>query len=75
MAGMNTIYLLWFVQEREEGEDTELLLGAYRTKESAGAAIEIVKDQPGFREYPKGFQVHEYELDKIASWGEGFARA
>ena len=71
---MNTIYLLWFVQEHEEGEDTELLIGAFRTKESANVTVEQVKDQPGFRDYPQGFQVHEYELDKLASWSEGFVR-
>lgn len=25
----NTVYLLWFVQEREQDEDTELLIGVY----------------------------------------------
>jgi hypothetical protein len=72
---MSIVYLLWFIQEREEGEDSELLIGVYRTKESAEAAIELVKDRPGFRDYPEGFQMHEYELDKISSWSEGFVRA
>jgi homoserine kinase type II len=71
---MNTIYLLWFVQEREQGEDTELLIGAFRTEDSAKDVIEQLKSQPGFRDYPEGFQVHPYELDKIASWSQGFVR-
>jgi homoserine kinase type II len=51
-----------------------LLIGAFRTKEGADVAIEQVKSQPGFRDYPEGFQVHGYEIDKIASWSEGSVR-
>jgi hypothetical protein len=47
---MDSVWLLWFEQEREVGEDTELLIGVYRTEDSAKAAIERVKDQPGFRD-------------------------
>jgi hypothetical protein len=70
---MNSVWLLWFEQEREVGEDTELLIGVYRTEDSAKAAIERVKDQPGFRDYPQGFTAYEHFLDKD-SWEEGFAR-
>jgi homoserine kinase type II len=49
------VWVLWFEQEREEGEDTELLIGVYRTEETANAAISRLKDQPGFRDYPQGF--------------------
>ena len=33
------VWLLWFEQEREDGEDTELLIGVYRTEEAARAAF------------------------------------
>ena len=72
-ARMDNVWLLWFEQEREVGEDTELLIGVYRTEDSAKAAIERVKDQPGFRDYPHGFTAYEHFLDKD-SWEEGFAR-
>jgi homoserine kinase type II len=65
--------LLWFEQEREVGEDTELLIGVYRTEDSAKAAVERVKDQPGFRDYPQGFTAYKYVLDQD-SWVEGFVR-
>jgi homoserine kinase type II len=67
------VWLLWFEQEREEGEDTELLIGVYRTEEAANAAISKLKDQPGFRDYPQGIHSYETTLDKN-SWEEGFAR-
>ena len=69
----DSVWLLWFEQEREIGEDTELFIGVYRTEETAKAAIDRLKDQPGFRDYPQGFNAYENTLDKD-SWTEGFAR-
>ena len=67
------VWLLWFEQEREEGEDTELLIGVYRTEETAKGAIMRLQDQAGFREYPEGFPHYARTLDQD-SWTEGFAR-
>jgi hypothetical protein len=69
----DSVWLLWFEQERESGEDTELLIGVYTSEEAAKSAIGRLKDQPGFRDYPQGFNVYERVLDKD-SWIEGFAR-
>jgi hypothetical protein len=69
----DTVWLLWFEQERDEGEDTELFIGVYRTKQGAESAIDRLKSQPGFRDYPEGFHVYESILDKDG-WTEGFAR-
>jgi hypothetical protein len=41
----DNVWLLWFEQEREDGEDTELLIGVYRTEETAKEAIVRLKDQ------------------------------
>ena len=68
---MASVYLLWFEQERGAGKDLELLIGAYASESEARAAIELVKDQPGFREYPEGLQVHKRQLGET-SWTEGF---
>jgi hypothetical protein len=68
-----SVWLLWFEQEREVGEDTELLIGVYRTEDAAKAAIVRLKNQPGFRDYPQGFNIYENILDKD-HWEEGFAR-
>jgi hypothetical protein len=70
---MDSVWLLWFEQEREGAEDTELLIGAYRTEDDAKAAIQRLKDRPGFREYPEGFKAYEYVLG-TDSWTEGFVR-
>jgi hypothetical protein len=68
-----SVWLLWFEREREAGEDTELLIGVYRTEEAAREAIVRLKDQAGFKDHPEGFHVYPRTLDKD-SWTEGFAR-
>lgn len=73
MGAMDTVWLLWFEQERADGNDTELLIGVYRTEDEANAAIERLKGKPGFEEYPAGFQVHERIVGRD-SWTEGFVR-
>ena len=57
------IHLLWFVQERNEGEDTGLLIGVYETEEDAKAAIDRLRNKPGFVDFPEGFQIHRLELE------------
>jgi len=65
------VYLLWFEQEREDAADIELLIGAYDTEEAAKAAVERVKDKPGFIKFPEGFSIHTYQIGRD-SWTEGF---
>ena len=55
-----------------EGEpDIELLIGVYASESAAKAAIERLKGQRGFVEFPEGFQIHPYEIDKD-HWREGY---
>ena len=53
----DVVYLLWFAKEMPEGE--------------ARAAIERMKDKPGFAEFPQGFEVCPYSLDRD-HWTDGF---
>ena len=67
------VQVLWFVQEGKDGEDTELLIGIYRTQEDAKAAIGRLNDKPGFVDFPQGFMAETYELNKD-HWTEGFVK-
>jgi len=67
------VWLLWFERERDEGDDTELLIGVYRSEDAAKEAIERVKVQPGFRDFAQGFSIYETVLDKD-NWTDGFVR-
>ena len=66
------VHLLWFAKEMPEGEeDIELLIGVYSSDEEARGAIERMKDKPGFSEFPQGFEVCPYPLDRD-HWTDGF---
>ncbi len=69
----DTVWLLWFEQARDTGEDTEPFIGAYRTEQNAKLAVARLKDQPGFKDYPEGFHVYEHTLDRDGRT-EGFVR-
>lgn len=69
----NKVYLLWFVPEGEEIEDTGILIGVYDSEAAAQAAIERLRHKRGFVDYPQGFQIHSRELGQD-SWTDGFFR-
>ncbi len=70
---MDSVYLLWHVHTLE-GRDDEKLIGAYRTRQDAEAAIERLRNKPGFKETSNGFSIDKYVLNRD-SWDEGFVRA
>jgi hypothetical protein len=77
---VNTVYLLWHAHEFKDRQDDEKLIddekfiGAYRTEEDAVAAIDRLRNKPGFRHFPEGFQISKCELNKD-NWTEGFVTA
>ncbi len=68
---MNTVFILWHVRKDDEYGDDAKLIGAYSSKREVRGAIERLKDQPGFCDYPAGFESSEYEINKD-HWTEGF---
>lgn len=69
-----SVQLLWFVREREDGEDIELLIGVYGTERDASAAIGRLRDKPGFADFPQGFVTARYDINED-HWTEGFVKA
>ena len=68
---MTTVYLLWHEYEEDDDDGDEKLIGVYSTEEKAKQAAEALKDQPGFKDWPQGFNVYSCTLDET-SWVEGF---
>lgn len=68
---MKQVYDLWFEREYPDREDTELHIGIYETEASAKEAISGLCDQPGFRDFPEGFNVYPVTLGDTG-WREGF---
>jgi hypothetical protein len=65
------VYLLWFVKEREDDCDIELLIGVYTSEHDAHLAIERLKNKPGFVSFPQGFQIHRAEVGRTG-WEDGY---
>ena len=62
-------YLAWHTRVDSDSEDCKLL-GVYSSAAAARAAVDRLRDKPGFRGYPDGFEVAEYELDRD-TWTDG----
>ena len=66
------VFVLQHVREYDDGEGEDVkLIGVYSTEENANATIRRFLKLPGFRDYPNGFHVSKYPLDKD-HWAEGF---
>jgi len=65
------VHLLWYVREREQEEDIELLIGVYESVQDANAAIERLRIKAGFADFPQGFEIATYEINKD-HWTDGF---
>jgi hypothetical protein len=59
------------VPEAQDGIEDLKLIGAYSCLAAAQAAVERLRSQPGFRDYPDYFSIDEYEVDRD-HWTEGF---
>jgi homoserine kinase type II len=67
---MTTVFVLTHAHELD-GCDEVKCIGIYSSMERAQAALDLVKDQPGFKDLPEGFEINEDVLDRT-SWAEGF---
>ena len=68
---LSAVFILWYVLEDDEFKENAKLIGVYRSPKDCNEAIERLKDKPGFRDFPEGFETNEYLLNKD-HWTEGF---
>ncbi len=67
---MKKVYVLEHSYEDDTHEDSKLI-GVYSNIDNANVAINRLKTQPGFRDYPDGFNIDEHQIDHD-NWVEGF---
>ncbi len=67
---MKSVFILWHTHE-VGGESDEKLIGVYKSREDAKAAISWLSNKPGFRDASDGFEVTEYMPGKD-HWTEGY---
>jgi len=78
---MNSVFVLQHLHSPTPDDEEVKLIGVYRTREAAEAAVARLKELPGFRNHPhivdessksdEGFHLNEHQLDRD-SWTEGF---
>lgn len=69
---MKKVFLLWHTREDDEYQDNSKLLGVFSSEPLAQEKIKNhYSKQPGFKNHLKGFEISEYEVDKM-QWAEGF---
>jgi len=68
---VDEVFLLWHVHESGDGDEDAKLIGVYRSRGDAEAAIERVGSQPGFADTPQGFEICPYRLNED-NWTEGY---
>ena len=67
----DTVFVLHHVAHEDQDEEDSKLIGIYSSRAAVDSAVARLRSQPGFRDYPVGFGVDEYQVDKD-QWTEGF---
>ena len=68
---MTTVYVVQHVRD-EDGQDEDVkMIGVYSSRENAAEAVDRMKQQPGFSDWPDGFHIDAYPVDQD-HWAEGF---
>jgi homoserine kinase type II len=63
--------IYWAYHWYDEDERNIKTIGYFSDEAKAKAAIDAVRSQPGFRDYPNGFEIDTCMLDRVG-WSEGF---
>ena len=67
---MKYVYLLEHLRVSDDAEHNKTI-GIYSSEDAAKAAVDLLKRKPGFADYPEGFNIDRYEVDKTF-WESGF---
>ena len=59
-----TYWVVWLRFVDKWNDPHQLNVGIYTSRENAEKGIELVRDQPGFREHPDGFVITEGTIDQ-----------
>ena len=65
------VFVCFHVRLKDDDNEDVKLLGVFSTLAKADAAIEALKAQPGFCDYPDGFSRDQYTIDQ-RNWSDGF---
>lgn len=70
---INKVFVLQHGHSDEDSAGSVLFIGVFSSEAKAKAVIELLIQQPGFKEYPEDFSIDVYTMDDY-SWREGFVK-
>jgi hypothetical protein len=62
---VNSIFVVFHEYEMSNGCDHTKLIGVYSSKDIGEELIFGLSQKSGFRDFPDGFSIDEYKIDKI----------
>jgi hypothetical protein len=68
---MKIVFIVHHSYAAPGGHEEVKLIGVYASKKEAQLAVRRKRRYPGFRDYPKCFQIGQYEVGRD-QWSEGF---
>ncbi len=68
---MSSVFIVQHLRKSADGSEDVKLTGVYSSWHNAEAAVSRAKTLSGFKNYPDGFSIDEYQIDKHY-WEEGF---
>ncbi len=71
MLMLNSVYILYHTRVDAFGCENDKCLGVFSDLDKVEQAKQYALKQKGFRDYPDGFSVSEYQINK-QEWPEGF---
>ncbi|MBX7457819.1 hypothetical protein K3152_06135 [Qipengyuania sp. 1NDH17] len=72
MSDLKSIFQVYYEREYEHRDNTELVIGFYKSREEAEQVVSKLVSKPGFKDYPEGFEIDEIRFGLAAGWEEGF---
>ncbi|RYZ70109.1 MAG: hypothetical protein EOP09_06585 [Proteobacteria bacterium] len=64
------VFLVFHTRDEMDESDVKLI-GVFSRREAAQHAVDTLRVKPGFRDFPSGFEINEYIIDRM-EWMEGF---
>ena len=71
LSKMKNVFVVQHAYETSWGEEEAKFIGVFTSRTAAEEAVQSLKVQPGFRDFPDHFHISEYELD-VRHWEDGF---
>ncbi len=62
---MTDVYVFWHCRQDEQGIDHDKMLGIFSSEEKAKQALAILRDKPGFKDHPDGFEILRDIVDHV----------